>query len=142
MLDQWSGANQAFSTGKSSSANAARSTLLGLPVEIRTMILRMVVGDQLVYVPRKLHKAVRSPLGFELFALNRQLWAEAFPLFWGTSRICFNRGYKLEKCLDRLTDCQKTNLKHLALHISVTYYRSSRPDDYDMVYRETKREWP
>lgn len=105
------------------------------------MILRMVVGDQRVYVPKRHHKRMRGQLGFELFALNRQLWAEAFPLFWGTSRICFNEGYKLEECLDRLTECQKTNLKHLGSIVHLTYYHSSRPDDYDMVYRRTKHEW-
>ena len=123
MLDSWSQADLAFSTGKSSSANAARCTLLGLPVEIRTMILRMVVGDQRVHAPKKYRKGVRGQFGFELFAVNRQLWGEAFPLFWRTSRICFNKGYEWERCLDRLTEYQTSNLRHLALE-------------------RTKRNWP
>lgn len=85
---------------------------------------------------------MRGPLGFELFAINRQLWREAFPLFWRTSRIYFDSGCELERCLDRLTECQKTNLKHLALGVFLTSWDWSRPDDYDMIYRRMKRRWP
>ena len=141
-LDQWSFADLAFSTGKSGSANAPRSTLLGLPVEIRTMILRMVVGDQRISVPGKTCKAARGLLGFEVFASNRQLWGEAFPLFWRTSRIFFDEGDYLERFLDRLTECQKSNLRNLAMNVHFDCDLSSWYDDYDLIYRRIKRQWP
>ena len=106
------------------------------------MILRMVVGDQRVCVPSNHRKSERGLLGFELFALNRQLWAEAFPLFWRTSRIYFNEGYHLERCLGRLTECQKTNLKNLALNVQFTCDMGFRQNEYDLLYRRIKRAWP
>lgn len=78
---------------------------------------------------------------FEVFQTNRQIYQEAFALFWGTSRFCFEEGDVLKKFQETLNEAQRTRLKHIVLDVDFVSVNSN-DETWDATYWAFRREWP
>lgn len=82
-----------------------------------------------------------SMLDFKALETNRQIHQEAFALFWGTSRFCFEEGDVLKKFSETLNEAQRTSLKHIVLDIGFGC-AGLQDENWDSSYWECRRQWP
>lgn len=71
-----------------------------------------------------------------ILAASRQIYQEALPFFWRTSRFCFKEGDALDDFLGRLTKNQGANLSHVVLFHHFNSYGQT-----EYVRNSTRTEW-
>ena len=71
-----------------------------------------------------------------ILAASRQIYQEALPLFWHTSRFCFEEGDALDEFLCGLTKNQRANLRHVVLCYHFCSYK-----DTEYVRDPIRTEW-
>ena len=80
-------------------------------------------------------------LDFQAFETNRQMYQEAFALFWGTSGFCFEEADVRKKFSETLNEAQRADLKHTVLDIGFGS-EGSHDENWHPTYWSFRREWP
>ena len=81
-----------------------------------------------------------AELDLAVFTVSRQLYQEAFPLFWRTSRFCLE-AYTFVEFSNHLNELQRDNVRNLVVLYYVERNSKLSAGDWETLYLRTQKAW-